>query len=238
MDVLHQRGGRLPDEVVCIIDTAFDGGECAALSGQLDAGPHAVIAHEFHHLRGELQALLAAVAYAAVIHQVAQSHDAQSNPAGIMRGFRKLRHSRDVSVGFDDIIQEDCRRDNTSSQRFPIHGAVRSAMLSQVDGTQAAVLVGTQPLFTAGIGGFQRVKVRHGVGAVGGIQEKHARFAVVVCLPDDLLEQIAGMDGFEGLHGQTGFAGFLDRSRYISYNPVRQHPGKPDPNRRPLRLPS
>ena len=62
-------------------------------------------------------------------------------------------------------------------------------MFGQVDRAQAAVFVGSQPLLAAGIGGFQLVEVRHRVGAVGGIQEEHARFAVVVGLGDDLLNR-------------------------------------------------
>ena len=85
------------------------------------------------------------------------------------------------------------------AQLFPIHAAVGAEVLGQVDRAQAAVLVGSKPLLAAGVGGFQLVEVRHRVGAVGGIQEEHARLAVVVRLVDDLLEQVAGAHGLVDL---------------------------------------
>ena len=77
-------------------------------------------------------------------------------------------------------------------------------MLRQVDRTQAAVLTRSQPLLAAGIGGFQRVEMRHRILAVGCIDEQQTGFAVVVGLVDDLVEQLAGLDLFVGLEGYTG----------------------------------
>ena len=87
VDVIHQRGGRLPGEVVGVIDAALDGRESAAFVRQLDAGAHGMVADEFHDLRGELQAFVAAVADAGVVHQITQPHDTQADAAGVMRGF-------------------------------------------------------------------------------------------------------------------------------------------------------
>ena len=85
-------------------------------------------------------------------------------------------------------------------------------MLGQVDRTQAAVFVGSQPLLAAGVGGFQLVEVRNRVGAVGGIQEEHARFAVVMGLVDDLVEQIAGAHGSVDLEGNASLCGLFQRA--------------------------
>ena len=75
-------------------------------------------------------------------------------------------------------------------KRFPIHGAIRSAMLVEIDRTETAVLVRSKPLLTARICRFQRIQMRNGVAAIGGIQEQHARLAVVMRLLDDLIEQL------------------------------------------------
>ena len=85
-------------------------------------------------------------------------------------------------------------------------------VLGQVDRAQAAVLVGSKPLLAARIGGFQLVQVRHRVGAVGGIQEEHARLAVVVRLGDDLVEQVARADGLIDAHGDAGGFGLFERA--------------------------
>ncbi len=70
---------------------------------------------------------------------------------------------------------------------------------------------------------FQVIKVRHGVGAIGGVEEERAGFAVVVREGDDLVEQIAGAHrarhravaradqrevgvGLHGLHERVGDA--------------------------------
>ena len=83
-------------------------------------------------------------------------------------------------------------------------------MLCQVDGTEAAVFIWTQPLFTAGIGGFQTVKMRHRVVFICLVDEKYARFAVMVSLFYDLVEEIAGFDGLVYLDADTGFAGLVN----------------------------
>ncbi len=94
----------------------------------------------------------------------------------------QLGHGRDVLVGVHHVIQEAGGEFPRLAQLFPIHAVVGGEVLGQVDRTQAAVLVGSQVLLAAGVGGFQLVQVRDRVGAVGGIQEEHARLAVVVGL--------------------------------------------------------
>ena len=78
-------------------------------------------------------------------------------------------------------------------QRLPIDFAFLGDMLGQIDGTQTAVFVGAKPLFAAGVGRFQLVQMRNRIGAVGGIEEKHARLAIAVGIGGDLVEQIAGV---------------------------------------------
>jgi hypothetical protein len=52
--------------------------------------------------------------------------------------------------------------------------------------------------------------MRHGVGAVGGVQEEHARLAVMVGLVHDLVEQLAGAQGPVHLDGYAGGLGLLE----------------------------
>ena len=144
-----------------------------------------------------------------MVHQVSQTHDAQTDTAGAQGGFLELGHSGDVGVGIDDIIQEAGGQAGILAQLVPIHGMVGAEMLGEVDGAEAAVLVGSEPLLTAGIGGFKLVEVRDGVGAVGGIQEEQTGLTVVMRLLDDLLEQVAGADGFVNAEGDAlGFSLF------------------------------
>ena len=51
--------------------------------GEFDAGLHGMIAHELHDLRAELLAFLRAITHAHVIHQVGQTHDAETDAAGL-----------------------------------------------------------------------------------------------------------------------------------------------------------
>jgi len=81
---------------------------------------------------------------------------------------------------------------------------VGSEVLGEVDGTQAAVLVGSEPLLSAGVGGFQLVEVGDGIGAVGGIEEEQTGLAIVVCLLDDTLEKVARADGLVDAEGDAG----------------------------------
>jgi hypothetical protein len=98
-------------------------------------------AHELHHLGAELLALLGAVADAGVVHQVAQAHDAQADTARPVGGLGQLGHSGHVGVGFDHIVEEDGGKLDALAQLFPIHAAIGSQVLGEVDRAQAAVLV-------------------------------------------------------------------------------------------------
>ena len=82
-------------------------------------------------------------------------------------------------------------------------------MLGEVDRPQAAVFIRAKPLLAAGVGGFEGVEVGNGIGAVGGIEEEHARFAVVVGLVDNFVEQLACREGFEDFKGDAQFLGFF-----------------------------
>lgn len=192
-----------------VVDAAADGRESAALARQLNAGLHGGVAHELHHLRAEILAGGGAVAHAHVVHQVSQAHDAQPDAAGAQGGFLELRNGGHVAVGVDDVIQKAGGKAGVLAQFFPIHGMVGSAVLGEVDGAEAAVLVGSEPLLPAGVGGFELVKVRDGVGTVGGIQEEETGLAVVVRLLDDLLEEVAGAHGAVNTEGDAlGFSLF------------------------------
>ncbi len=125
-----------------VVDAALDGREGPALFGQVDAGQHGMVAHEFHHLGGEFLPFGGAVADAGVVHQVRQAHDAQPDAAGAVGGFFEGRDSRDVLVGVDHVIQEAGREHHILAQALPIHAVVGTEMLGQVDRAQAAVFVG------------------------------------------------------------------------------------------------
>ena len=77
------------------------------------------------------------------------------------------------------------------AQLLPVHLAVLGDVLREVDRAEAAVLVGPQQLLAARIRGGKLVQVRHRVLPVGRVEEQHARFAVVVRVGDDLVEQLA-----------------------------------------------
>ena len=171
-----------------------------------------MVAHELHHLRAELLPVGRAVADAAVVHQVGQPHHPQADAAGAVGGLFELRDGGHVGVGLDDVIQEDGREDDRLAQGFPIHRAVRAEVLGQIHRAEAAVLVGAEPLLAARVGRFQGVEVGDGVGAVGRVEEEHARLAVVVGLLDDAVEQVAGAHGGIGAHGQPGRLGLLQRA--------------------------
>ena len=129
-----------------------------------------------------------------MVHQVAQPHDPQANPPRPVGGLLELRNCRHVGVGFYHVIQEDRRQPHALAQLLPIYAAIRPKVLGQVDRAQAAVLVGPKQLLAAWIGCFKLVQVRNRVGAVGGVQEEHSRFAIVVRLAYDLLEQVPRPD--------------------------------------------
>ncbi len=211
---------------------AVDGGEGTALAGQVDAGDHGVVAHELHHLGAEFLPFGGAVAHAHVVHQVRQAHDAQADAAVAAGGFLQLGHSRDVLVGVHHIIQEAGGVFRRFAQLLPIHLVVGGEVLGQVDRTQAAVLVGSQILLTAGVGGFQLVEMGDGIAAVGGIQEEHARLAVVVGLLDDLLEELAGAHALVDLERDARILGLLERAVEVRGSAGRAHPGISGPSRR------
>ncbi len=187
---------RLPLERLGIVDAARQGREGATLPGQLDAGAHGVVADELHDLGRKLLTLRAAVADAGLEHQIAQAHDAQADaPAAAGRLF-DLGHSRYVLVGIHHVVQEAGRQLDRFLDLEPVHAAIRSDVLGQVDRAQAAVLVRSEPLLAAGVGRLQLVQVRHGIAPVGSIQEQGARLAVAVGVLDDLVEYLPGGQPF------------------------------------------
>jgi len=159
-----------------------------------------MVAHKFHHLRGELLALGRAVADASVVHQVAQTHDAQPNAARAVRGLGQLRHGRHVGVGVHHVIQEQCGKHHRLAQLIPIHAAIGGQVFGQVDRAQAAILVRAEELLSTRVCRLKLVQVRHRVLAVGGVQEQHARLAVVVRLVDNGVEQVARAHGLIHAH--------------------------------------
>ena len=208
--VALERRGRLPGELFGIVDAALDGGEGTALLGEINAGAHGVVADELHDLGDELLAFFGAVTDAGEIHQVGEAHNAQADAAGLQGGFLELGDGGDIGIGLDDIVEETGGELNAVAQAGPIDGAVGAEVLGEVDGTQAAILVGAKPLLAAGIGGLEGVEVGNRVGAVGGVEEEQAGFAVVVGLGDDLVEEGAGAQGAVGEDGQAGRLGFVE----------------------------
>ena len=202
--------GGFPGDIGGVVDAALDGGESAAFPGKLDAGEHGMVAHEFHHLRGEFLPGGGTVAHAHVVHQVRQPHDSQPDPAGALGGFTQLRYGGDVLVGVHHVVQEAGGEGDRTLQGSPIHILIGGEELRQVDGSQAAVLVGSEILFAARVGGFELVQVGDWVSAVGGVEEEHAGFSVVVRLFDDLVEQVAGAHALVGLERDASQRGLLE----------------------------
>ncbi len=60
------------------------------------------------------------------------------------------------------------------------------------------------------IGSLQLVQMRHRVGAVGGVQEEHPRFAIVVRLGNDFIEQLTGAHGFIRFEGYARCFGLFE----------------------------
>ncbi len=149
--------GRLPFHVLRVVNAAFDCREWAALFRQVDAGQHGMVAHELHHLGGELLPFFRTVADAGMVHQIAQPHDPQPNAPGAMRRHGKLRHCRYISIGLDHIVQKSCRQGYAAAQLLPIHRAIRAAVLRQVDRTQTAVFVWAEELLST-IMGYKAVR--------------------------------------------------------------------------------
>jgi len=145
--VRHNGLRRLPGQCIGVIDAALDGRERAAFLRQLHAGQHGMIAHKLDHLCGKLLPLRRAVADAAVVHQIAQAHNAQANAPGIEGGFFQLWHRRDVGIGIHHIVEEAHRQRHRGAQFLPIYLPGRALVLRQVHRAQAAVLVWAEPLF-------------------------------------------------------------------------------------------
>ncbi len=201
------RGRRLPEEVAGIVNAAADGGESTALMGELDASLHGGIADEFHHLGAKILTSGGAVTDTDVVHEVSETHDAETDAAGAQGRFLELRDGRDVDVGVDDIIEETGSKAGIGAELLPIDGMVGAEMLCEVDGAEAAILVRSEPLFPAGIGGFELVEMRYGIAAVGGIKEEESGFAIVMRLLDDLLKEVAGSHGLVDAEGDAlGFS--------------------------------
>ena len=54
-------------------------------------------------------------------------------PTRAMGGLGELRHSRDVGIRLDDIIQKNGGSNDALLQGPPIHARVRSAVLVEID---------------------------------------------------------------------------------------------------------
>ncbi len=106
MQVGRQRRRRAPFQVDGIVDAALDGGKSPPVPRPLDAGAHGVEADKLHDLGGKLFGLRTAVANAHLEHEVAQAHDAQTDPPGAERGLFDLGHRGNVLVGIHHVVQE------------------------------------------------------------------------------------------------------------------------------------
>src|SRR5258708_28618715 len=113
---LDQRLRRSPGHVVLVVDRACNGRERSALLRKFDAGLHAMITDELHDLRAELLPFLRSIAHADVIHQIGQSHDAEPDAAGFVRGFGELWNGPHLGVGFNYLIEEARGHDYTLSK--------------------------------------------------------------------------------------------------------------------------
>jgi len=147
-----------------------------------------------------------------MVHQVGQAHDAQPNAAGIQSGLFQFRHCRHIGVFIHHIVQKTRSDDGGLTQFLPVHFSIGGKVTGKVDRSKAAVLVRSKPLFAARIGRFQVVQMWNRIGAVGGIQEERAWLAVVMCLGNKLVEQIAGFHGLVGAHRQTSALSSFQRA--------------------------
>ena len=152
---------RGPMQILRVVDTSFNGREGAAFVCKGHTGPHGMVAYKFHHLSAKLPPLQGTIAHTDMIHQVGQAHDAQTDTAGSLSGFLQLGDGRNIGVDIDHIIQEAGRKFHSGAQVFPGNRSIRTAIFCQIDGTQAAILVRSKPLFSARIGGFQRIQMRN-----------------------------------------------------------------------------
>src|SRR5690606_2293575 len=97
--------GRRPAKMVGIVNAALYRQEGAALAGQFHTGAHAVVTNELEDDPSQRLPFLAAVADADAVEQVTQTHDPQTDAAGVQSRLAQLRHSRHISVGGDDVIK-------------------------------------------------------------------------------------------------------------------------------------
>ena len=119
-------------------------------SGQFDAGAHTVVADELDDGPGQRLAFLAAVAHADAIKQIAQPHDAQADAAGVERGHAQLRHGR-CRRWRSRRCREVGRFFGRALQQLPVDLAVFGHVAAKADRSQAAILVGAEPLLAAGL---------------------------------------------------------------------------------------
>ena len=130
------------------------------------------------------------------IHHVAQAHDAQADAAGAIGGFGYFRNDRHIGIGRDHIVEEVGALIDRAAQQLPIHHcraiSVVRHMHAQVDRAEAAIFIRAKPLLAARVCRLQRIEMGHGVRAIGGVNKERAGLAVVVCIFDDLVKEIAG----------------------------------------------
>jgi len=147
-----------------------------------------------------------------VVHQVCQAHNSQADAAGFERSLFQFGYGGNISVLVHNIIEESCGSLGSLAEFFPVHSAIFTEHLRQVDRTKAAVFIGTKPLFPAGVRGFKLIKMRDGVIAISGIQEKRSRFAIVMRLADKEVKKLTCLDGFMNFDGNASALSSVDRA--------------------------
>ena len=92
-----------------------------------------MIADEFHNLTGKFLTLIGPIADAAVEHQIAKPHNAQTDAAGSQCGFTQLGNALNVTIGINNVIKEaDCGFGGFF-QLCPVDFAVCRSVLGQID---------------------------------------------------------------------------------------------------------
>src|SRR5690606_15334013 len=87
---------------------------------------------------------------------------------------------------------------------------------------QTAVLVRPEPLLTTWVCRFQLVEVRHGVGAVGRVEEENAGLAVAMGVADNLFKELASV------HRLVHLAAKAQVKRRSRFNGPHEFVGNPD----------
>ena len=208
-DADRPRGGDgrhrgIPDRLALAIGASSPVGERAPLLRQAGRLIPADRGDELHHLVAQLQRRLAVVGDAELDQEVGPPHHPQADPAvGV-----DLLHDlvQRIRVHLDHVVQEPDREAHHALQLVPgdgSRGVIGPSELVQVDGAQVARVIGCQWLLAAGVGGLDRLQLRHRVGgaAVHPVDEDEPGVPGAPGRVHDPVEDLARPEPARGLPG-------------------------------------